>query len=63
MVGGLPSTKCLLISFFIGTHVAGIAAGTRFGVAKKANLIAVRVIDSNGVGCTFLSQSLYLYLT
>lgn len=34
-----------------GTHVAGIAGGTRFGVAKKATLIAVRVLDSRGSGC------------
>ncbi|KAI0760470.1 peptidase 1 [Fomes fomentarius] len=33
-----------------GTHVAGTAAGTTFGVAKKANLKAVRVLDSNGSG-------------
>ncbi|KAH8105570.1 serine protease [Phellopilus nigrolimitatus] len=33
-----------------GTHVAGIAAGTRFGVAKAANLIAVKVLADNGAG-------------
>lgn len=33
-----------------GTHVAGTAAGTAFGVAKKANLIPVRVLDSSGSG-------------
>jgi len=33
-----------------GTHVAGTAVGTRFGVAKKANVVAVKVLDSNGSG-------------
>lgn len=31
-----------------GTHVAGTAAGTRYGVAKGATLHAVRVLDANG---------------
>ncbi|MEV0641118.1 S8 family peptidase [Streptomyces sp. NPDC050619] len=35
-----------------GTHVAGIAAGTKYGVAKKAKVVAVRVLDSNGAGTT-----------
>ncbi|KAI0322089.1 serine protease [Amylostereum chailletii] len=30
-----------------GTHVAGIAAGTRYGVAKGANLIAVKVLPGS----------------
>lgn len=33
-----------------GTHVAGTAAGKRVGVAKAANLIAVRVLDDFGNG-------------
>ncbi|MGY0232148.1 S8 family serine peptidase [Longispora urticae] len=33
-----------------GTHVAGTAAGTTFGVAKKANIVAVRVLDCQGDG-------------
>ncbi|KAG8829857.1 subtilisin-like serine protease [Serendipita sp. 399] len=35
-----------------GTHVAGIAGGNRFGVAKRANLIAVRVLGPDGNGLT-----------
>ena len=33
-----------------GTHVSGIAAGKTFGVAKKANIIAVQVLDKDGSG-------------
>ena len=33
-----------------GTHVAGTAAGTEFGVAKKATLHAVKVLGDNGSG-------------
>ena len=33
-----------------GTHVAGIVASRRFGVAKRANLTAVKVVDENGNG-------------
>ncbi|MFI6337084.1 S8 family peptidase [Streptomyces sp. NPDC050535] len=35
-----------------GTHVAGTIAGTRYGVAKKAKVVAVRVLDNNGSGTT-----------
>jgi subtilisin family serine protease len=35
-----------------GTHVAGTAAGEAYGVAKKAHVIAVRVLDSEGSGTT-----------
>ncbi|XP_013381764.1 uncharacterized protein LOC106152641 isoform X3 [Lingula anatina] len=33
-----------------GTHVAGILGGTKYGVAKGANIIAVKVIRSDGSG-------------
>lgn len=33
-----------------GTHVAGIAAGTRYGVAKQATLVPVRVLGCQGEG-------------
>jgi subtilisin family serine protease len=33
-----------------GTHVAGTIAGTRYGVAKQAKVVAVRVLDDNGSG-------------
>ncbi|KAI3661168.1 hypothetical protein MP638_005605 [Amoeboaphelidium occidentale] len=36
-----------------GTHVAGIAAGYKYGVAKKATIISVRVIDNYG----FIAES------
>jgi subtilisin family serine protease len=31
-----------------GTHVAGIAAGTNYGVAKRASVVNLRVLDGNG---------------
>lgn len=33
-----------------GTHVAGTIAGKNWGVAKKANVVAVKVLGSNGSG-------------
>lgn len=33
-----------------GTHVAGVIAGATYGVAKKATVIAVKVLDSSGKG-------------
>lgn len=33
-----------------GTHVAGIVSGTKYGVAKGAALVSVRVIDCDGAG-------------
>ncbi|MFG2750691.1 S8 family peptidase [Streptomyces xanthophaeus] len=33
-----------------GTHVAGTAAGKTYGVAKKANLVSVRVLGCDGQG-------------
>ncbi|MFD3498350.1 S8 family peptidase [Streptomyces sp. NPDC058676] len=35
-----------------GTHVAGTVAGTKYGVAKKAEVVAVRVLDNAGAGTT-----------
>lgn len=35
-----------------GTHVAGIAAGSYFGVAKKATIIPIRVLNCAGQGKT-----------
>jgi subtilisin family serine protease len=33
-----------------GTHVAGIIAGQTYGVAKKATVVAVKVLDATGSG-------------
>lgn len=33
-----------------GTHCAGTIASRKYGVAKKANVIAVKVLGSNGSG-------------
>lgn len=33
-----------------GTHTAALAAGTKFGVAKLATIVAVRVLDCSGEG-------------
>lgn len=33
-----------------GTHCSGTIAGKKYGVAKKANIYAVKVLKSNGVG-------------
>lgn len=35
-----------------GTHVAATVAGTSFGVAKKARVVSVRVLDAHGAGTT-----------
>ncbi|MEV7414239.1 S8 family peptidase [Streptomyces sp. NPDC089919] len=35
-----------------GTHVAGTVAGNSYGVAKKAKLVGVRVLDNSGSGTT-----------
>ncbi|MFF4212736.1 S8 family peptidase [Streptomyces sp. NPDC001796] len=35
-----------------GTHVAGTVAGATYGVAKQAEVVAVRVLDDNGAGTT-----------
>jgi subtilisin family serine protease len=36
-----------------GTHVAGTVGGTTYGVAKKAQLVAVRILDCTGSGDLF----------
>ena len=33
-----------------GTHCSGTIAGSTYGVAKEANLVAVKVLDANGTG-------------
>jgi subtilisin family serine protease len=33
-----------------GTHVAGTATGTTYGIAKKARIVSVRVLDCQGTG-------------
>ncbi|MEV4945141.1 S8 family peptidase [Streptomyces sp. NPDC053755] len=35
-----------------GTHVAGTVAGNAYGVAKKAKIVGVRVLDNQGSGTT-----------
>ncbi|KAG0247171.1 serine protease, partial [Actinomortierella ambigua] len=35
-----------------GTHCAGIIGSVRYGVSKKANIVAVKVLHSNGSGTT-----------
>ncbi|ADD40747.1 S8 family peptidase [Stackebrandtia nassauensis] len=35
-----------------GTHVTGTIAGTEFGLAKKATIVGVRVLDDQGSGTT-----------
>ena len=35
-----------------GTHVAGTIAGDLYGLAKDADIVAVRVLDANGSGTT-----------
>lgn len=35
-----------------GTHVAGTVAGSAYGVAKKANVVGVRVLNNSGSGTT-----------
>ncbi|MFG2478513.1 S8 family peptidase [Streptomyces fagopyri] len=35
-----------------GTHVAATVAGTEYGVAEKARVVAVRVLDDDGSGTT-----------
>ncbi|MEU5837631.1 S8 family peptidase [Streptomyces diacarni] len=35
-----------------GTHVAGTIAGTKYGIAKKADLVAVRILGDDNKGTT-----------
>jgi cerevisin len=42
--------RVLVLTFIIGTHVAGIAASALHGVAKSANIIAVKVMEDDGTG-------------
>ncbi|KAF8973400.1 hypothetical protein BGZ46_009930 [Entomortierella lignicola] len=35
-----------------GTHVAGTIGGTNYGVAKKVNIVGVKVLDASGAGST-----------
>lgn len=35
-----------------GTHTAGTFAGATYGIAKKANIIAVKVLNAQGTGST-----------
>ncbi|MEH1017010.1 S8 family peptidase [Micromonospora sp. CPCC 206060] len=44
--GALPADDCN----GHGTHVSGIAGGTTYGVAKRARLVAVRVLNCAGSG-------------
>lgn len=37
-----------------GSHVAGTIAGKNFGVAKKARLVGVKVLDDKGKGSNSL---------
>ncbi|PVU88917.1 hypothetical protein BB559_005288 [Furculomyces boomerangus] len=35
-------------NYYHGTHVAGIAAGKMYGVAKEAEIVSVKIFDKNG---------------
>lgn len=46
-----------------GTHVAGVAAGTTYGVAKKANIIPVRIMNCAGQGTLSGMQAAVTWIT
>ena len=47
--GGIGNTDCN----GHGTHVAGLAAGESYGVAKQATIVPVRVLDCDGAGSVY----------
>eukprot|EP01064_Diplonema_japonicum_P025098 TRINITY_DN3606_c1_g1_i1.p1 TRINITY_DN3606_c1_g1~~TRINITY_DN3606_c1_g1_i1.p1 ORF type:complete len:1118 (+),score=169.75 TRINITY_DN3606_c1_g1_i1:70-3354(+) len=46
----LVTTETNLDNSGHGTHVASIIAGTRFGVAKSAKIVSVKVLNRDGLG-------------
>lgn len=46
---GVPCSESRTHLLSLGTHVAGIAASKSFGVAKKSNIVAVKVNTSTVV--------------
>jgi cerevisin len=58
-LSSLPTLHDLSFRIFIadlylsdGTHVSGTAAGSVFGVAKNASIIAIKCMDDSGAGAT-----------
>ena len=49
MVGSASPALNPALMRSLGTHVAGIAASKSFGVAKKSNIVAVKVNTSTVV--------------
>jgi aqualysin 1 len=50
--GGKPDRVPCVDDKGHGTHIAGTVGGVTYGLAKEASLIAVKVLDQNGVGTT-----------